>query len=395
MAKIAYCAPGNHVSEKLLFAALLDAGLPALEVIAWVEQLGLNIPFKIDVVLQQQESQNATTIGYQDIKTTQPVKIPLKQLLDAFQKHSKNSLEFVVFHTLVETAATFYKEELDQFIADNNFPMSNLIELVSIINGLNFLRITKFYSPALPIQAAYHPTKQDAWHTSSALALEIMRQTHCLVTPLAGGVSQVTPLAAALLSHIAVFTSPTFHIETIATGRENGSVMQLLIGQENISNPLKNNILIETNIDDMPPQILADVTVRLLEAGALDVYQTPIYMKKNRSGTRLAVVVRQKDEERLAEMILSQTSTLGLQTRLIEHKFRAEVELIDIETSYGTIPVKFKYMHEKLIQASPEFELCSTLSRRHQVSTLQVYQAALAAAFKWAEDHGFRYTLFE
>ncbi len=136
--------------------------------------------------------------------------------------------------------------------------------------------------------------------------------------------------------------------------------------------------MIETNIDDMNPQLFSNVMERLFAAGALDVYLTPIYMKKNRPGTLLGVIGRRQDEPVLARIILKETSTLGMRVMPV-YRYTAQREMKRVQTPFGEVPVKVKLLDGQPIQAMPEYDVCARLANEKKVSLAEVYTAALLA----------------
>jgi len=139
--------------------------------------------------------------------------------------------------------------------------------------------------------------------------------------------------------------------------------------------------VIETNIDDMSPQVFGHVMGRLFSAGALDVYFTSIQMKKNRPGTMLSVIARRTDETALAQLILRETSTFGVRVHPIS-RYEADRAIQPIQTEYGEVAVKVKILDGAKIQAAPEYEDCARLAAQLNIPVIQVYQAALLAAGK-------------
>jgi uncharacterized protein (DUF111 family) len=104
----------------------------------------------------------------------------------------------------------------------------------------------------------------------------------------------------------------------------------------------------------MNPQMFGSVMNRLFEAGARDVFFTPIYMKKNRPATMLSVICRRSEEATLGRILLEQTSTLGMRVRPV-YRIEAEREFSMVETPFGPIPVKVKLLDGRKIQAQPEY----------------------------------------
>jgi len=136
--------------------------------------------------------------------------------------------------------------------------------------------------------------------------------------------------------------------------------------------------VIETNLDDITPQVLGSVVQRLLEAGALDAYTVPIFMKKNRPGVQLTVLSPTEHVELLADLIFRETTTLGLRTYPVKrHELRRRHD--DVDTPWGRVRVKVAELGDSVVTSTPEYEDCEAISRAHGVPLKQVIQAAASA----------------
>ena len=161
------------------------------------------------------------------------------------------------------------------------------------------------------------------------------------------------------------------------------NVLRLLIGvQEEVPGT---HLEIETNIDDMNPQIFGHVMAKLFQAGALDVYFTPIFMKKNRPATMLSVIGRKEDEKSICDLLLRETSTLGVRVKPI-WRHEAERTIRIIETCYGQVPVKLKILDGDIIQATPEFDDCVRLAEQAGIPVAQVLQEAIAVSREFLDQ---------
>jgi uncharacterized protein (DUF111 family) len=136
--------------------------------------------------------------------------------------------------------------------------------------------------------------------------------------------------------------------------------------------------VIEANLDDASPEHLGYAMERLFEAGALDVYFTPIQMKKNRPGTMLGVIGRTEQVFTLAGLILRETTTLGVRLRRSQRLIAGRRQET-VPTPYGEVRVKLKLLGERAVGA-PEYEDCARLAREQQVPLADVYRAAQIAA---------------
>ena len=134
--------------------------------------------------------------------------------------------------------------------------------------------------------------------------------------------------------------------------------------------------MIETNIDDMSPEITGYVVDKLFESGALDVFLTPIFMKKNRPATMLSVLCTPERVEALIRVILTETTTFGLRRYTVERSKLAR-DFVKVQTRWGIVRVKRGYWGDGLIKAVPEYEDCKQLAEQNGVSLRQVFEEAI------------------
>jgi hypothetical protein len=138
-------------------------------------------------------------------------------------------------------------------------------------------------------------------------------------------------------------------------------------------------LLLETNIDDMSPEILGYVQERLFASGAADVWLTPIQMKKGRPGVLLSVLCPLETEEAIVSLILRETSTLGVRLREVRRQ-EAEREVLAFESSLGPAVVKVKRLPGEPPQAAPEYEVCKRLAEASGRPLAEVYRIVQAEA---------------
>jgi uncharacterized protein (DUF111 family) len=141
-------------------------------------------------------------------------------------------------------------------------------------------------------------------------------------------------------------------------------------------------VQLETNIDDMNPQLYAVVSDKLFTAGAKDVWYTPIQMKKNRPGVMLSVLAEAADEEKLTDIILRETTTLGVRVHQLAHRREAQREMITVETKYGSVAVKVKKIGDEVVGMMPEFEDCRKVAQEKGVSVREVQEEAMSVVRK-------------
>ncbi len=136
--------------------------------------------------------------------------------------------------------------------------------------------------------------------------------------------------------------------------------------------------VLETNLDDLNAEILGHFVETALAAGALDVFHTPIQMKKNRPGVLLTVLCAEAEADRFTELMLRETSTFGIRRYAAERRKLAR-QFMAVQTPFGEVTVKLGRLAGRVIQAAPEFESCKKVAHQAKVPLKQVYDAAIRA----------------
>ena len=212
----------------------------------------------------------------------------------------------------------------------------------------------------------------------------------------------VTPTGAALLAEFAENFGPMTGLvaEKIGFGlgtRDNKTrpnVLRAVLGTESKVLGLKSKArgagatqldwetdrvaVLETNLDDINAEILGHFAELALAAGALDVFHTPIQMKKNRPGVLLTVLCAEADADKFSEMVLRETTAFGVRRTMAERR-KLRREFAEVKTKFGNVKAKFGKLGGKVVQAAPEFESCRKLAERARVPIKQVFAAAVKA----------------
>ena len=208
----------------------------------------------------------------------------------------------------------------------------------------------------------------------------------------------VTPTGAALLAEFVESFGPMQGLvaEKIGFGlgtRDNQTrpnVLRAVLGESRVegrgSRPKSEErdwemdkiTVLETNLDNVSGEILGHFVETALAAGALDVFYTPIQMKKNRPGVLLTVLCAETDADKFSEMILRETSAFGVRRTMAERR-KLRREFTKIKTPVGEVTVKIGRLNGKRVQAAPEFESCKKLAVRAKIPLKRIYEAALKA----------------
>ena len=193
-----------------------------------------------------------------------------------------------------------------------------------------------------------------------------------------------TPTGAAIATALGVSFGalPPMRISSIGYGAgdrdfpQHANVLRVLVGEKSAAPEAAVVSVIEANIDDSSPQVLGYTLERLMEEGALDVSLSPLQMKKNRPGTLLRVIAKPEHQERLAQMVLAETSTLGLRIYSAERRVR-EREVVQVETPWGNVRGKVSGS-----SFAPEYEDCRTIAKTTGTPLKQVLATVTEAYLK-------------
>ena len=214
--------------------------------------------------------------------------------------------------------------------------------------------------------------------------LDLLRGVPVTGDPLPG--ERLTPTGAALLVALADAWGPMPAMRPLAAGTgagtrddpERPNVVRVVLGEDLGDHASPTVVTLSCTLDDATPQVVAWALDRVREAGALDAFVTQVLMKKGRPGHQLTVLARPEDRERLSEILLEETGTLGLRWS-VESRIELEREWVKVPTRWGRIRVKVGSWRGVRTNVWPEFEDCAAAARRHGVPIEKVQREALQA----------------
>jgi len=392
---ILYCDCFSGISGDMFLGALLDAGLP-LEHLSKQLKL-LNLPefqgvtaekvhkgalaatlLKLEIQAHPEEHDH-----HHDHSSHHRHLGDIRSLIESSGlSETVRQTSLKIFQKLAEAEAKVHGSSIEEVHFHEVGAVDSILDIVGAAVGLEYFNIQSVFSSALPLGTGQINTQHGLLPLPAPATLELIRMAQAPVIASKATVELVTPTGAAILASLAAFSQPDMKLNQVGIGAgrrdlEWPNVLRLLIGvQEEVPGT---HLEIETNIDDMNPQIFGHVMAKLFQAGALDVYFTPIFMKKNRPATRLSVIARKEDEQSICDLLLRETSTLGVRVKPI-WRHEAEREMRIIETCYGQVPVKLKILNGDIIQATPEFDACVRLAEQAGIPVVQVLQEAAAVS---------------
>lgn len=381
---ILYCDCLSGISGNMFLGALLDLGLSLNDL--EVELKKLNLP-KVELKLEKVFRNGIKgTFFHVNEHTQETGHRPFSEIVNLIKK-SRLSYEvkrksFCIFSKIAKAEAKIHGQKIRDVLFHEVGAIDSIVDVVGSAIGIEKLGIKKVYSSKIPLGRGFISCQHGFLPVPSPATLEILKN----VPVYDGKVEQelVTPTGAAIIATLAEKFGNLPQMKILKVGYGAGSkdrkdipnILRIVIGKEENSFLTENVYVIETNIDNMNPEIYEYLMERLFEAGALDVSFTQIQMKKNRPGTLLKVITKKENQKELIEIIFKESSTTGVRAYIAE-RFILPRKITEISTSLGMMPVKTARDMEGNKKSMPEYEICKKIAKEKGIPLLKVYQTIL------------------
>jgi uncharacterized protein (TIGR00299 family) protein len=288
-----------------------------------------------------------------------------------------------VFQRLGEAEAAVHQVPVEDVHFHEVGAADSIADIVGACVAFELLGVTSIVSSPLNVGSGTASTAHGLLPVPAPATASLLRGQP--VYSAGPAVELTTPTGAALAVTLAreFGTLPPLRISATGYGAggydfpDRANVLRVILGQETGASEAAAIAVLEANIDDLSPQILAYAMDRLLQQGALDVTLQPIVMKKGRPGTLLRVLARPEDRETLAAAIFAETSTLGLRIHAAERRVQARY-WVDVETAHGKIRMKVSGDGTY----APEYEDCRRIAQQSGVPLKHVIAEANYAYLK-------------
>jgi len=384
--RIAYFDCFSGVSGDMTLAALVSAGWPAAELQSLPARLRLE-GVTIDIQPARRGPFAATRV-----EVHAPERQPHRHLhhIEAILAAADigapvRARAGEVFHRLAEAEAEVHGTSVEKVHFHEVGAVDAIVDIVGALAGLEALRIGRVYCSTLPLGGGTVMSEHGVIPVPAPATANLLRGIPVRMGPVEAEL--VTPTGAALVSTLVEDWGrpPAYRLEAIGTGAgardfpEHANVLRLLVGEAAGDVPLARDVsVLETAIDDENPQFVAALLPRLLDAGALDAMLVPVIMKKGRGGLWLVVVCEPMHSERLAAMIMAESSTLGVRSRT-ESRFELPRRAESVQTPWGAVHVKVASLPGGAERAMPEFESVREVAERSGRTLREVAEAALGS----------------
>lgn len=288
-----------------------------------------------------------------------------------------------IFKRLADAEAKVHATTADKIHFHEVGAVDSIVDTVGAVIGLDLLGITGIMASAVNVGSGMVQTSHGLLPIPAPATAEMLKGIPFYQS--STEFELATPTGAAIISTLGTSFGlmPSMKIDRIAHGAGDKdfpgkpNVLRLLIGEPTTPYDEDSSLIIETNIDDMNPQVYDYIIEKLMEQGAQDVYLTPIIMKKGRPAILLSVLTDKPNSDAVLDTIFRETTSIGVRIREVGRK-KLLREIKEVETIYGTIRMKISRRGEEILTATPEYDDCRRIAEEKRMPLKQVIEEAKA-----------------
>jgi len=398
--KILYYDCFCGISGDMNLGALIDLGVDKEYLIQELSKLNLDSEYelkiskelkkgisgtKVDVILTIQHHSDDGHPRHRNLADIENI-INTSSLSDRVKKVSLD-----MFIRIAKAEAKVHGKSLHEVHFHEVGATDSIVDLVGAALCLDYLKVDKIMASSVQVGGGFAKCAHGLIPIPAPATIEILQGI-----PMKSGIvpcETTTPTGAAILAgNVDVFTDKmNFSVSKIGYGigyrdLEIPNVLRVYLGEEKHGlaggEEREDQYILETNIDDMNPEIYGYIEEKLFEKGALDVYKTAIWMKKSRPAMKLSILIKEKQERNILDVVFRETTALGIRKYKVE-KIMLQRDFTQVKTQYGDITVKNSYYQGKLVKYKPEYEDCKKIASKRNIPIAKVYREV----YKLIEEH--------
>jgi pyridinium-3,5-bisthiocarboxylic acid mononucleotide nickel chelatase len=384
--KLCYIDAFSGISGDMTVGALLDAGADFEALNAALTSLGTGATFRFEPTKRRGIAAGKFHVDGTDSKAHRHLHHIETMIGDSTLPDAVKTNATAVFRRLALSESKMHATTIEKVHFHEVGAVDSICDIVGACFCLDNLGVEAIHCSAINVGSGTVRTEHGILPVPAPATADLLIGKP--VYSRGPEVELTTPTGAALVSTLAGGFGPMPPMSILSAGYgagdkdfpEHANVVRVLIGNTTGASESTTVVVMETNIDDSTPELLGYAMEKLLEAGALDVSFTPIQMKKNRPGSKLTVVAEPDKREALAEIVLRETSSLGVRMYNAERRVQSR-RIVHVSTPYGPVRVKIAQSGA----AAPEFEDCRQLAASNNVPLKQVMTEATLAYLRDAK----------
>lgn len=380
----------SGISGDMTLGALIDAGVPADALRAALDSLGLPITLEVERVKRNGIAGTKATITAPDQEEYRFLP-DVEAIIDkgALTDRQRDTAR-TIFRKLAAAEAAVHGMPVERVHFHEVGALDSIADIVGAAVGLDLLGVERFTSSSVPTGSGTVKCTHGVMPVPTPGTAELLRGVPLSKFTARGELT--TPTGAAILTSVVeeYTDAPAMTIDHIGTGAgtkdylEHPNVLRLMVGTANLANPgtqaggeSDSVMVLETNLDDCPPEVVGYCFNRLFEAGALDVFAQPIQMKKNRPGVLLSVICEAAAVAECEAVLFRETGTFGVR-RTGTTRSKLNRESVQVETPFGPVQAK-RGWRAGFVIVTPEYDECARIAREKNVPLREVYDAVRRA----------------
>lgn len=374
----------SGISGDMTLGALIDAGVDEQAIRQGIDSLGLPIQLHVQKVRKGGFAATCVRVEGKDEKNHRH----LPQVEAIIQRGNlsarQRDLAVRIFRRLAEAEATVHGMPLEKVHFHEVGALDSIADIVGSAIGLDLLGVERFTSRAVPTGSGMVKCAHGMMPIPAPGTVALLKGVPLAPSPIQAELT--TPTGAAILTTVVDqwLDSPVMTVERVGHGSgqmdfpEQPNLLRLFVGTASTPAETDRVWVLETNLDDLPAEVIGYCYEQLLAAGALDVFTTPIFMKKNRPAVLLSVLAPEEAVSRLEDILFRETTTFGIR-RYPASRHKLQRRPCTVHTPWGPIQGKLGWREGAPPVFSPEYEDCARVARQHHVALREVYLQAQRA----------------
>jgi len=388
--KILYYECFAGISGDMNLGAMVDIGIKPEYLVTELKKLGIK-GYELKIFKDQRKGISGTKVDVEieagnnksSHDNSKHVHRNLKNIKTIINDSKLNdnikNISLKIFKKVAEAESVIHNKDINEIIFHEVGAIDSIVDIVGAAICIDYLKPDKIYSSTVELGGGFVNCEHGTLPVPAPASVEILKGA-----PVRKGTVQyeaATPTGSAILaSCVDEFTDKIdFIIEKTGygIGSKDGdipNVLRLYLGKSTTKESVEkdSSLIIECNIDDMNPEFYDYIINSLFDAGAKDVYITPIIMKKSRPAAKLSILCNKGSEMLIENILFTETSSIGLRKYSVE-KIMLERKIESVNTKYGEVKIKSAFYKDKIIKSKPEYEDCIKIAKKENIPIKEVY----------------------
>jgi uncharacterized protein (TIGR00299 family) protein len=297
-----------------------------------------------------------------------------------------------IFRNVAQAEAKVHGSTIDEVHFHEVGAIDSIVDIVAVSIGLEVLDVDEIVCSHVPTGRGTVRIAHGDCAVPTPGTAELLTGIPLVDVPIDAELT--TPTGAAILKTVVdrfVPGWPTMTVEAIGCGagtrdfKTRANILRIAVGESAVDHLTDEIVLLETNVDNASPEVLAYTKRKLLSSGALDVFSTSIQMKKDRPGVMLSVICRPEDADEMEAVVFAETPTLGIRRQTVRRSLRQRTTYT-VDTHWGPVTGKLGWREGEAAVFSPEYDDCARIAEAYEIPLREVYLTAQAEFLLTADE---------